>query len=556
MKKAILTLLLGAMLGCNSTPTHSEKHRDYGLNNPDVIPGEILVDLKDNVSDADAKALEKSVGLHFHERNPTAHKYRFETAKVDPAKEQEILDRLNDDPRVEHAEAQIRVQAMVVPNDPMYGDQWGITRIGSESAWNMTCGMGARVAVVDTGSTSTLSDFAGTKFEQGYNFVDNNEDARDTNLHGSHVAATIAETTNNDIGGAGVAYCATIIPVKVLDRNGSGTMEQVGEGIRYAADVGADVINLSLGAHMPSPVVEDAVNYALDHGVVVVAANGNSGGSIGWPAAYDGVVAVSAIDENDEIAEFSSRGPETAVAAPGVDVLQITVGHGGKGEQYRKLSGTSMASPHTAAVAALIVSQGITKPEAVRAKLQATADAKGDPDEYGAGIVNASAAVRSTIFNHFMWKLVALIGALFLLRKKIDLTAVKSKLSIAGIVASGFGLPILFFTGLLSRLGSFRMIGELASRSFLEWNTVFSFMTKYLPLGYAVPAVLASLVMLNTKLKNLAGGLALGTMALCMQVAWSNDINFFLGGLGLRLVMVGSALASVFFAKEIFTKKN
>jgi serine protease len=151
---------------------------------------------------------------------------------------------------------------------------------------------------------------------EGYNFVAKNKIAADDQGHGTHVAGTIAQTTNNGIGVAGLAHCAKLMPVKVLSARGWGTMADVAEGIRWAADHGAQVINLSLGSPSKSAVVENAVKHSIKKGVIVVAAAGNSGRSVGYPAAYPGVIAVSATDKNDAIAWFSSRGPEVTIGAP------------------------------------------------------------------------------------------------------------------------------------------------------------------------------------------------------------------------------------------------
>ncbi len=302
---------------------------------------------------------------------------------------------------------------------------------------------------------------------------------------------------------------------------------------------------------MPSRITEKAVNYAMNHGVVVVAANGNSGGSIGYPAGYPGVIAVSAIDSHDNIANFSSRGPQTVIAAPGVDVLQQTIdGHGG--EKYAKFSGTSMATPMTAAAAALVVSTGITNPEAVKAKLQATADPKDDPEEYGAGIVRADKAVRSALFNQLLVRLLALGAVLFYLRKKIDMALVHSKTALAGITVGGFGLFPLFFTGVLPRLGSYRVFGELLARPFGMWDMIIGYGHNWLLLASCLPVAALSLLTLHTKkVRILTGGFALGVMALEGQLFWSNDA----GGLMTRIWLGISMLVCSYFVKNLLAKK-
>jgi len=544
------------MMGCGNDSVKGVRHRNYDLRNADVIPGEIVIDLKDNVSDSDVAELSKIAGVRLHADNPTAEKFKIEHGHVDPNLEQEVLDRLASDPRVEHSEPAYLAHALFIPNDPMYKEQWGITRIGSESAWNMTCGRGSTIAMLDTGIATHLSDFAETKFLTGYNFADNNEDTNDRQSHGSHTAATVAESTSNNIGGAGIAYCATILPVKVLGDNGSGSLYNVAEGIRWAADQRANIINMSLGAHVKSDIIEDAVNYALDHGSVVVASNGNSGGSIGWPAAYPGVIAVSAIDNRDHIADFSSRGPETVISGPGVDILQITVGEGGKGEQYVKYSGTSMSAPGISGVGAMIVSMGVNKPDAVKAILQSSAEDIGlDSDEQGAGMVRADRAVRSIIFTHTLLRLLGLAGLLFFFRKQINTVLVKSKLSIIGIVLGGFGLVPLFFLHVMPHTGIVRVLVEMLARPIGEMNIPLGFLISYLPLANCIPATFASLLFLNSRLKNFAGGLALGSAALCAQMAYSNDMNFVFGSLVMRMFMVVSVVVCGYFVKTIFAQK-
>ncbi len=550
MKKILC--MLAFVVGCSDSNVSKLNH-NYDLTNSDVISGSILVDAKDNVSESDIKDLENIAGTHFHVGNATAKQYKYADAVVNVANEQSILDRLNADPRVEHAEPMVKVHALWTPNDPQYHEQYGLTRVGAESAWSMSCGMGVKIAVVDTGVDTKLADLAGTKFDDGYNFVNNNTNVKDLNGHGSHCTGSVAQTTNNNLGGAGMSYCATIIPVRVLDENGSGSMEGVAEGIRFAADHGAQVISLSLGSSHPSDVVRDAIYYAYDMGVVIVAANGNDSGPIGYPAAYSGVMAISAIDSTDTIANFSSRGPETAIASPGVDVGQWTICDKKEG-CFKKFSGTSMATPIVAGAAGMVVSAGITNPDAVRARLQGSADHMDDSDLYGSGILRADSAVSSTIFNHLIWRLVALAGILVFLHKKIDMNGVKSKLSVVGTVFAGFGLVPLFFVGLLPRLGSFRVFGELAARPVLEWLNVFGFAVKYLPLANFLPAGLAVLLVLNSRFKSFGGGMALGSAALLTQMFVSNDVNYFAGSLVMRVMLAVSVGVCIYFTKVSFAK--
>ncbi len=330
----------------------------------------------------------------------------LEVGYVDPAREPAVLEALSRDPRVEHAEPMAVYRETFVPNDPLYATkQWHLRRVGAEKAWGYTCGQGVTVAVIDTGVAcydhspfSRGTDLAGTRCEGGWNFVTDTREAYDDQGHGTHVAGTIAQTTDNGVGAAGLAFCASLMPVKVLNKQGFGSVANVAEGIRFAADEGAQIINLSLGGPIKSGILKDAVDHALARGVVIVAAAGNSGKKVGWPAAYPVVVAVSATDDTDKIAWFSSRGPEVAIAAPGVGVTQQTICNGGrdKCEIFGTFNGTSMASPHVAGVAAMIEALGVTRADAVRDALFASARAPAggaNRSLYGAGILDAGAAV-------------------------------------------------------------------------------------------------------------------------------------------------------------------
>ena len=216
------------------------------------------------------------------------------------------------------------------------------------------------------------------------------EEWDDDQDHGTHVAGT-AGAVDNNVGVLGVAPDATLHAVKVLDCCGSGDFSDIAAGIEWSADQGHDVINMSLGGG-ESDAVNDACDYAAQQGVVIVAAAGNDGPSedtVSYPAAHEEVIAVSATDENDDIAEFSSRGPEVEIAAPGADVLSAVARDG-----YEELSGTSMASPHVAGAAAQVIASGITDREEVRQRLKDTADDVDlDDTEQGAGRLNVADAV-------------------------------------------------------------------------------------------------------------------------------------------------------------------
>src|SRR5579871_1031451 len=297
------------------------------------------------------------------------------------------------------------------PNDACFKHQWHMRQIGMPAAWKQGNGKGAVVAVIDTGVTK-VGDLADTKFVPGYNFVANNANADDDHGHGTHVAGTIAESTNNKVGVAGVAYGATIMPLKVLSKSGSGSLGGIAQAIRWAADHGANVINMSLGGPFPAGTLASAVKYAHDKGVVVVAAAGNDGhGKVSYPARYPGVIAVAATQDDGATTFYSNWGPQIDIAAPGGNtrgnpqggVLQHTIVPTDTSRtDYLYFMGTSMASPHVAGVAALVVGAGVKKPDAVEQILLDTAkkppsheSATGRVDNhYGAGIVDAGAALR------------------------------------------------------------------------------------------------------------------------------------------------------------------
>jgi serine protease len=307
------------------------------------------------------------------------------------------------------------------PNDPCFRYQWHLRKLGLPEAWKLGTGKGVVVAVIDTGVTK-VADLANTRFVPGYNFVANNADASDDHGHGTHVAGTIAQSTNNKLGVAGVAPDAAIMPLKVLSARGSGSVAAIAQSIRWAADHGANVINMSLGGPSPIGTMASAIKYARGKGVVVVAAAGNDGkGRVSYPARYPGVFAVAATQFDDATTFYSNWGPEIDVAAPGgnvrVDqngdgqpdgVLQHTIDPKNTSRtDYLWFMGTSMATPHVAGVAALVMSTGVRKPEAVEELMTSTArkparngsqaDAPTGPrldDHYGAGVVDAEAALR------------------------------------------------------------------------------------------------------------------------------------------------------------------
>ena len=305
------------------------------------------------------------------------------------------------------------------PNDPMYSKQWNLQNIDIESAWQETQGEGITVAVIDTG-VSQVPDLKETEFVPGYDFVNDRAAADDDNGHGTHVAGTIAQSTNNGYGVAGIAYQANIMPLKVLGASGGGTTADIAEAIKFAADNEADVINMSLGGGGESSAMKEAIAYARNKGVVIIAAAGNANrNAAGYPARYEGVIGVSATDSSAEKAPYSNFGAGVDIAAPGGNtkngeaggILQNTIDGRSGNSVFAAFQGTSMASPHVAGVAALVKASGIENPDEIAQILKESArPVAEDPlNHFGAGHLDAAAAVQMaqdgqiTFRDFFRW---------------------------------------------------------------------------------------------------------------------------------------------------------
>lgn len=320
---------------------------------------------------------------------------------------------------IKSAEPDYLMYTTLQPNDPLYPQLWAIPNIQTEDAWNISTGSNSiTVAVVDSGTDLAHPDLV-NNLVTGKNFIEPGTDPIDDFGHGTHVAGIIGAVGNNGVGVTGINWIIKIMPLRVAKkvfvlRNGqlvataAGPTTAIANAFRYAADNGARVINLSMAISIPDSGMHDAVNYALNKGVVIVAAAGNDSlNQVYYPANYPGVIAVSATNQSDQFASFSNFGDKIDVSAPGVSIISTSIPGftnvctaDGK---YCAAAGTSMASPHVAGLAALILSKNpaLTSGQ-VKNILTSSSDDLGpvgkDP-QFGCGRINAKKALEMVQTN-------------------------------------------------------------------------------------------------------------------------------------------------------------
>jgi thermitase len=306
-----------------------------------------------------------------------------------------IVAKLKNDLTIEYADYDYIKKISYIPNDPGYDTyQWNMNRIGIENYTEITTGSSSVViAIADTGIDLDHEDLQ-TKLVQGHNFVAfnsfynpyNPDNPDDDHGHGTHCAGIAAAITNNSIGVAGVAPLCKLMPIKVMNDKGEGYDSDIAEGIIWAADHGANVISISLGGNQSASVTENACNYAYNNGCVVVAATGNDDSStICYPSRYENVIAVGASDYGDNRASYSNYGEGIDLVAPGGDPDDNSTDWWNDwiistypDDQYKLAVGTSMACPHVAGAAAMVIAIGIQSPAAVKEMLMGTAFDIGD----------------------------------------------------------------------------------------------------------------------------------------------------------------------------------
>jgi serine protease len=402
------------------------------------VPGHIVVKFAPDMTDGAMAALAADVGGRAVRR---LHDADFVYVDIAPDQDPSAAAAaLAGRPGVVYAEPDGRVFPLFRPNDTFYNLQWNLQKLDMERTWDINSGakntitvavIDSGVAFLDQGQFKKAPELAGVPFVKPYDFVWDDEEPVDLDGHGTHVTGTIAQATNNSEGVAGIAFNVSIMPLKAIfgewdeafDAPYPYGVSTVSRAIRYAADNGAHIINMSIGSFVENTATREAMEYAIGKGVLIVAAAGNSGDEDNaplYPAAYakdlDGAIAVAAVDFDLRRSYYSNVNEYVEISAPGGDVnvdlnddgyvdgvLQQTLDFdavsSGVFDQfvYEFQQGTSMAAPHVAGFAALLMDQGVTNPAVVEAAIKKFATdigPAGRDDETGHGLLNPRATIR------------------------------------------------------------------------------------------------------------------------------------------------------------------
>ena len=399
------TLLLSLMPGARGEAAAQPKVDEDPSGAP-YVAGELLVAYEPGTSAQTEQAVVRGSGgrtaKHISGEIRLVSFPHIERKGLAEARERALqskLDDLRDDPGVAVADYNYIRTASFLPDDPQFGGQWGLKKTAFPRAWNHARGAGAKIAIVDSGIYQNHPDIGKISAQKDY--VGDDAVANDLYGHGTHVAGIAAALTDNGRGVAGGCPRCGLLVARVLDANGNGTDADVIDSIGWSMRHGADVINLSFGRGKKSGVLERKINraYAKGNGAVIVAAAGNEGltrqpTQPQYPAAFRKVIAVSATNENDRLASFSSRGSWVDLAAPGTGVLSTRAAIEGGG--YSEESGTSESAPFVSALAGLLASEG-KKAGAIRKRMQDTAadlGPAGDDPRFGHGRIDTNKAVH------------------------------------------------------------------------------------------------------------------------------------------------------------------
>ncbi|MBW3496855.1 S8 family peptidase [Bacillus sp. FDAARGOS_1420] len=377
---AVLLLMSGFFF--TTPPTQAKAKSNH------YVPNQVIVKFKHAASLQSIQDFHKSVDTTVLSKDKVLG---FEVVQFQKGSVEEKIKEYKKNTNVEYAEPNYYFHAFWTPNDASFQKQYGLRQIQAPQAWDtQRSDSDIKIAIIDTGVQGTHPDLS-SKIIYGHDYVSDTAISNDGNGHGTHCAGIAAAITNNKEGIAGVAPQASIYAVRVLDNQGSGTLDNVAKGIADAADAGAKVISLSLGAPNGGTALQEAIQYAWGKGAVIVAAAGNDGDSTpNYPAYYDNVISVASTDQYDQKSYFSTYGKWVDVAAPGSNIYSTY-----KGSTYRTLSGTSMATPHVAGIAALLVNKGYTNYQ-IRQIIEDTADKLPGTENYWKyGRVNAYKAVNT-----------------------------------------------------------------------------------------------------------------------------------------------------------------
>lgn len=458
------------------------------------------------------------------------------------------------------------------PNDPLYAKQWHMKAMGAPAGWkDSPRGKGIVVAVIDTG-VAKVEDLGGTKLLAGKSFVPGTKDATDDNGHGTHCAGTIAQTTNNGVGLTGVAPEASILPIKVLSGGGSGQSDWIASGIDWATDNGADVISMSLGGGY-SAVIDDAVKKARAKGVIVVAATGNSGREgVSYPGALKEAIGVSATGPTGAMAPYSSWGKGTDIAAPGGDktqpgggVWQDTI-DGKGGHVYAEYQGTSMATPHVAGAAAILLSTGM-EPSAVEQALYSSGKGSAWDPKFGWGKLDLATALQYTGGGGGRtWftgpRVLAGFTAIStgLVTREAPSRFMTVAVLTALFVVVGF-LPLAYVPSfvwlLVPYIGPVLAIGaQILAAPLIHWPDVFNPFSEWIRFGgfplwlsAILPALVSFTLGASKRTRSIATGLVAGFGANLLYGAMSGTLNpWFLGESYGALWLSGNAVACLLLA--------